>query len=65
MEFTDDELTVLIEALRRFRLFVPDPARKLISEALVYRLGLALITHVEESGQGGRVSTDVHTTSGG
>lgn len=45
MDFTDDELVTLIEALREYRLRLNDPNRKLVTEALVWRLGAELVAN--------------------
>lgn len=55
--FTSDELTVNIEALRRYRLIVTDSPRRTILEALIYRLLDSLVP-----GQGGRLPNGTTTT---
>lgn len=47
MEFTGDELTVLIEAQREYRLRQTEPSRLLVSDALIYRLGAELINQAK------------------
>lgn len=42
--FTGDEFTVLIEALREYRIRLPEGARRILCDALIYRLGRELIT---------------------
>lgn len=53
MNFTDDELVTLIEALREYRLRVSEPSRLLVSEALVYRLGAQLVDNAKTKYQKG------------
>ena len=46
MKFTQDELVVVIEALREYRLRVAG-SRRILCEALIFRLGQQLVEQAE------------------
>lgn len=48
MLHTADELTVVIEALREYRLRVADASRRLLCEALIYRYGQQLVQNAKD-----------------
>lgn len=48
VDLTADEIVVLIESLREYRLRVAEPNRRVLCDALIYRLGAKLLSQEKE-----------------
>lgn len=49
MKFTPDELVVIIESLREYRLRIADASRRVLCDALIFRCGSEIIRLEKES----------------
>jgi hypothetical protein len=49
MQFTDDEIVIIVEALREYRLRIADESRKLVCQALVFRFMAQLVANAKEA----------------
>jgi len=62
VEFTDDELTIIIEALKEYHLRT-DGVRRALCETLGYRFAQGFITNLKHRTQGNGQQSDGATTT--